>query len=92
MVHFETLCTFFLLHIMKAYDAFRLLPSGTMLAQCCLLRLYFFPFLGKDLSDVHVRETADVLNQVNPDIILLRTLALPAGTELALEYDAGKFR
>ena len=36
-------------------------------------------------------ETADALNQINPDFIRLRTLAIPGGIPLAEEHRAGRF-
>ena len=41
---------------------------------------YVMPGMGgKDLSRDHALETADALNQINPDFIRLRTLAIPEG-------------
>ena len=37
-------------------------------------------------------ETADALNQINPDFIRLRTLAIPNSTPLHEHYQAGRFR
>jgi len=53
---------------------------------------YYMPGLGgRKLSRENAQETADALNQINPDFIRLRTLALPNGTPLAEQYEAGKF-
>ena len=53
---------------------------------------YVMPGLGgKGLSETHARETADALNQINPDFIRLRTLAIPNRVELYDEYAAGRF-
>lgn len=53
---------------------------------------YVMPGLGGvGLSDEHARESADALNQINPDFIRLRTLALPSKSLLATEHDQGKF-
>jgi radical SAM superfamily enzyme YgiQ (UPF0313 family) len=53
---------------------------------------YYMPGLGgRELSRQNALETADALNQINPDFIRLRTLALPEGTPLAEEYQAGDF-
>ena len=46
---------------------------------------------GKDLSEIHARETADALNQINPDFIRLRTLAIPNSIPLFEDFTAGKF-
>eukprot|EP00906_Rhabdomonas_costata_P029042 RCo041012 len=47
---------------------------------------------GVALSAEHALHTADALCQINPDIILLRTLAIPEGTALAEEFRCGRFR
>ncbi|MBT8361371.1 MAG: radical SAM protein [Desulfobacterales bacterium] len=53
---------------------------------------YYMPGLGGlQLFQESARETADAMNQINPDFIRLRTLALPAGTPLTEQYEAGKF-
>jgi len=53
---------------------------------------YVMPGLGgKELSRVHALETADALNQIQPDFIRLRTLAVPESTELFTEQQAGNF-
>jgi len=53
---------------------------------------YVMPGLGgRDLSSDHAQETADALNQINPDFIRLRTLAIPGGIPLAEQYRAGQF-
>jgi len=54
---------------------------------------YLMPGLGgRDLSEEHARESADALNQIDPDFIRLRTLALPEHIELFKEYSAGTFQ
>jgi radical SAM superfamily enzyme YgiQ (UPF0313 family) len=53
---------------------------------------YYMPGLGgRELLQENARETADALNQINPDFIRLRTLALPDGTPLAEQHKAGTF-
>jgi hypothetical protein len=53
---------------------------------------YFIPGLGgKVLSREHALETADALNQINPDFIRLRTLAVPSDVELFKDLSAGTF-
>jgi hypothetical protein len=53
---------------------------------------YYMPGLGgRKLSRENALETANALNQINPDFIRLRTLALPDGTPLAEQYKAGEF-
>jgi len=53
---------------------------------------YYMPGLGgRNLSRENALETADALNQINPDFIRLRTLALPEFTPLAGQYRSGEF-
>jgi radical SAM superfamily enzyme YgiQ (UPF0313 family) len=53
---------------------------------------YVMPGLGgKKLSDIHALETADALNNINPDFIRLRSLALPEGIPLYEQYRKGDF-
>ena len=53
---------------------------------------YIMPGLGgKALSETHALETADALNQVNPDFIRIRTLAIPESVPLYEDYEAGRF-
>ncbi|MCP4710369.1 MAG: radical SAM protein, partial [Planctomycetes bacterium] len=46
---------------------------------------------GRTLSEEHAHETADALNQINPQFIRLRTLALPPGIPLYDNYQNGSF-
>ncbi len=53
---------------------------------------YVIPGLGgKTLWETHALETADALNQINPDFIRLRTLAIPNRMELNKDYREGRF-
>ncbi len=53
---------------------------------------YVMPGLGgRDLSREHALETADALNQIDPDFIRLRTLAIPNKVELFTEWAEGRF-
>jgi hypothetical protein len=53
---------------------------------------YVIPGLGgKALWETHARETADALNQIDPDFIRLRTLAVPNRQELDQDYREGRF-
>lgn len=53
---------------------------------------YVMPGLGgRDLSREHALETADCLNQIDPDFIRLRTLAIPNHTELHQDFETGRF-
>ncbi len=54
---------------------------------------YFIPGIGgKAFSRENALETADALNQINPDFIRLRTLAIPDNVELFKECSASKFQ
>ena len=71
-------------------------PSLRFVARGCLQRLelseYYMPGLGgRHLSRENALATADALNQIDPDFIRLRTLALPEGTPLAEQYQSGEF-
>ena len=53
---------------------------------------YYMPGLGGRLRlEVNAVETAAALNQINPDFIRLRTLAIPPHTPLYEDYAAGRF-
>ncbi|MCG6931519.1 MAG: radical SAM protein [Desulfofustis sp.] len=53
---------------------------------------YIMPGLGGiSLSKEHALESADALNQINPDFIRLRSLALPVAAPLTDEHAAGGF-
>jgi biotin synthase-like enzyme len=53
---------------------------------------YVMPGLGgKAYSNEHALETADALNQINPDFIRLRTLAIPNSVALYDDYKTGRF-
>lgn len=53
---------------------------------------YFMPGLGgKELSKENAIETADALNQINPDYIRLRTLAMPPAAPLTEQFNRGEF-
>jgi radical SAM superfamily enzyme YgiQ (UPF0313 family) len=54
---------------------------------------YVMPGLGGvSLTREHAIETADALNQINPDFIRLRTLAIPKHVELYGQYRTGEFK
>jgi radical SAM superfamily enzyme YgiQ (UPF0313 family) len=57
------------------------------------LSMYHMPGLGGlDDWEEHARDSAQVLNEVNPDFIRLRTFMPIAGTALADDYLAGSFK
>ncbi len=54
---------------------------------------YFMPGLGgEEHSQVNAIETADAMNQINPDFIRIRTLAIPERTELYKACQEGTFK
>ena len=53
---------------------------------------YIMPGLGgQSLSENHALETADAINQINPDYIRFRSLAIPSTIPLKDMVDQGKF-
>jgi biotin synthase-like enzyme len=53
---------------------------------------YVMPGLGgKTMTQENALETADAINQINPDFIRLRTLALPPTAPLSGQFKAGDF-
>lgn len=53
---------------------------------------YVMPGLGgRALSRANALESADALNQINPDYIRLRSLAIPNSVPLFEDYEAGRF-
>jgi radical SAM family protein len=53
---------------------------------------YYMPGLGgEQYSKVSAMETADAMNQINPDFIRIRTLAIPDHTELFQDCQSGAF-
>ena len=53
---------------------------------------YFMPGLGGErYSHDNALQTADALNQIDPDFIRIRTLAIPEVTELYEDIEAGRF-
>lgn len=54
---------------------------------------YVMPGLGgREFSNEHALETADALNQIEPDFIRIRTLAIPNIIPLYDDYVSGKFK
>ena len=53
---------------------------------------YFMPGLGgAQLSRLNALETADAMNQIDPDFIRIRTLAIPEQVELYKDVQSGDF-
>ena len=54
---------------------------------------YFMPGLGGEkFTRENALETADALNQINPDFIRIRSLALPENLDLFKDYQEGTFK
>ncbi len=79
--------------IRKGTDKATQIRAGRKVKQAGMqLSEYFMPGLGgKLLSREHALETADALNQINPDFIRMRTLAVPGGVELFKDPSAETF-
>lgn len=55
------------------------------------LSIYFMPGVGgRALSQENALETADVINQVNPDFVRLRTFVAKPGTESGADVEEGR--
>jgi radical SAM superfamily enzyme YgiQ (UPF0313 family) len=53
---------------------------------------YFMPGLGgAKYTKQNALDTADAINQINPDFIRVRTLAIPENIELYKDYKSGEF-
>ncbi len=70
-----------------------LIRTGSMVKEAGIeLAAYVIPGLGGvDLSVEHALETASALNAINPDIIYLRSLAVPDGSNLAGDEERNRF-
>ncbi len=79
--------------IKKGSDKAAHIAAGRKVKQAGMeLSEYVMPGLGgRELSTLHATETADALNQINPDFIRIRTLALPEGAPLTAAHTAGLF-
>jgi radical SAM superfamily enzyme YgiQ (UPF0313 family) len=80
--------------IKKGVDKKTHIAAGKKVKQAGMeLSEYIMPGLGgRELSREHALESADALNQINPDFIRLRTLAIPSHVELYEEYCKGEFQ
>ncbi len=79
--------------VKKGVDKLTQIKAGQKVKKAGIeLSEYVMPGLGgKRLSKIHALETADALNQINPDFIRLRTLAIPNSVALYDEYASGRF-
>jgi radical SAM superfamily enzyme YgiQ (UPF0313 family) len=80
--------------IKKGVDKKIHIAAGKKVKQAGMeLSEYIMPGLGgRELSQAHAFESADALNQINPDFIRLRTLAIPDHVELFADYQKGEFQ
>lgn len=79
--------------VQKGTDKTTQIKAGQKIKRAGMeLSEYFMPGLGgRELSRENARESADALNQINPDFIRLRTLALPESAPLTQQYLDGNF-
>jgi radical SAM superfamily enzyme YgiQ (UPF0313 family) len=79
--------------VKKGVDKKRHIIAGQKVKRAGIeLSEYFMPGLGgKRYSRANALETADAMNQINPDFIRIRTLAIPHHTELFQDVKSGAF-
>ncbi len=79
--------------IKKGVDKETHILAGLKVKQAGIeLSEYFMPGLGgEQFSRQNALETADAVNQINPDFIRIRTLGIPNNTELFKDCQAGTF-
>ncbi len=79
--------------VKKGVDKATQIKAGQKIKKAGMeLSEYYIPGLGgRTLSMEHAEETADALNQINPDFIRLRTLALPGSAPLTEQFENGRF-
>jgi biotin synthase-like enzyme len=80
--------------VRKGVDAKRHIDAGRKSIEAGLsLSEYIMPGLGGEtLWREHARETAEVLNQINPHFIRLRSLRVISRAPLYQKYEAGEFK
>jgi len=79
--------------VKKGVDARRQVDAGKKVVEAGMeLSEYFMPGLGgKELSEEHARESARVLNEINPHFIRLRSLRVPPRVPLYNDLQEGRF-
>lgn len=89
----ETACDEVLKLVKKGVDKATHIIAGQKVKKAGIeLSEYFMPGLGgNEYSKENALETADALNQINPDFIRIRTLAIPNHTQLYKDYEEGIF-
>jgi hypothetical protein len=93
-VGMESGCNEVLDFIMKGVDKQAHILAGQKVKKAGIeLSEYFMPGLGGDrLSLENALESADAMNQINPDFIRIRTLAIPEVVELYKDVETGHFK
>ena len=89
----ESGCDQVLAYVKKGADRQTHILAGQKVTRAGIeLSEYYMPGLGgRAWSRAHALDSAEVLSQINPDFIRLRTLALPGLLDLAREAGAGRF-
>jgi hypothetical protein len=79
--------------VKKGVDKASHIKAGQKVKQAKMeLSEYIMPGLGgQSLSEKHALETADAINQINPDFIRFRSLAIPSTIPLKRMVDQGQF-
>ncbi len=79
--------------VKKGVDKATHIKAGQRVKQAGIqLSEYYMPGLGgAEHSKANAIETADALNQINPDFIRIRTLAITDFSDLSLDVQAGRF-
>ena len=89
----ESACDEVLDFIKKGVDKETHITAGQKVKRAGIeLSEYFMPGLGgDDFSRLNALETADAINQIDPDFIRIRTLAIPDNVELFRDVQSGTF-
>ncbi len=92
-VGLESGCDEVLARVKKGATKDKHIAAGLKVKQAGIeLSEYVMPGLGgRRLSHAHARETAEVLNQIDPDFIRIRTLAIPEHVPLIEDCRNGRF-
>ena len=93
-VGMESACNEVLDFIRKGVDKQTHIIAGQKVKKAGIeLSEYFMPGLGGEkLSRENALESADALNQIDPDFIRIRTLAIPEVIDLHNDVEAGRFK
>jgi len=79
--------------VQKGVSARRQIEAGRKVIEAGMeLSEYFMPGLGgRELSEDHARQSARVLNEINPHFIRLRSLRIPPSIPLFQDKESGRF-